>query len=141
DGTVPIRALSARLGQCTPVLANFICIEVAHVSFSRFDQLDGPFIKLSEVIGSIKQPIPFESQPLDVFHNGIDVLSLFFGRICVVETKVALPTKLRRQPEVETYRLRMADVQVSVWLGRKARLNSPAMFARTDVLDNDVPNK
>src|SRR5207253_827633 len=115
DETMAIRAFLARLGQRAAVLANLTRTEVAHVGFSRFDQLDGPLIKLAEVVGSVKQPIPVEAQPLDVFHDGIYVLGLFLRRIGVVETQIALAAKLRRQPEVETDGLRMADVQVAVW--------------------------
>src|SRR5215831_7226264 len=130
-----------RFGERAPVLANLIGAEVADVSLAGFDQLGGPFIKLLEIVRSVKQPVPLEAQPLDVFHNGLDIFGLFLGRIGVVEAKIAFAAEFSGQSEVQADRLCVADVQVSIRLGRKASLHLSPMFARLDVLDNDIADE
>ena len=128
-GSVAIRALLPRLGQRAALLANLIWRQIVYVRFSSLDQLNCPFIKLSEIIGCIEQPVaPIAAQPACVFDNGIDVLGLFFGWVRVVEPQVALAAELLRQPEIQSDRFGMPDVQIAVRLGRKARMNAALVF-------------
>src|SRR5947208_17156212 len=72
---------------------------------------------------------PVEAEPADVFLDRVDVLLLFLDRVGVVEAQVAASAELLRDPEVERDRLRVADVEVSVRLGREAAhdLRDPAL--------------
>src|SRR5205814_1516612 len=101
----------------------------------------GPIVKLLEVVRRIEETVPLEAQPLHVFHDRFNVLGFFFRWIGVVKTQVALTAKLGGQPEVEADSFGMADVQVAVWLWRKAGLYTAPMFAVRNVLDHDVSNK
>src|SRR5580693_7441048 len=64
---------------------------------------------------------PVEAEPADVFLNRVDVLLLFPDRVGVIEAQVAAAAELLGDPEVERDRLGVAEVEVSVRLGREAR--------------------
>src|SRR6266851_5217988 len=72
---------------------------------------------------------PIEAEPADVFLDRVDVLLLFLDRIGVVEAQMAAAAELLGDPEVERDRLRVANVEVSVRLGREAGhdLRDPAL--------------
>ena len=73
-------------------------VKIADVRLAGLDQLDGPIVKLVEVIGRVEEAVvPIEAQPADVLHDGIDVLGFFLRRIGVVETQIALAAELRRR--------------------------------------------
>src|SRR5262249_25109296 len=141
NGPVPVWAVSARLSERTAVLANLIRAEVAYERLSGLDKLDGPFIELAEVVRCIKQSVPLETEPPNVFHDGLDVFGLLFGRIGVVEPQIALAPEFGGQAEIQAYRFGVSDMKVAVRLGRESRLNASAMFAGLDVFDNDVPDE
>jgi hypothetical protein len=141
DRTIAIGAFPARLGQCAAILANLVGAQVAYVGLARPYELNGPFVKLPEVVRSVKQSVPLEAEPLDVFHDGFDIFGFFLRGIGVVETKVALTAEFGRKPEVQAYSLGVAYVQITVRLGRKPRLHAPAVLARRDVCNDDVADK
>ena len=64
---------------------------------------------------------PVEAEPAHVALDGVDVLLLLLGRVGVVEAQMAAPAELLGDAEVEADRLGVADVQIAVRLGRKAR--------------------
>ena len=66
---------------------------------------------------------PVEAEPADVFLNRVDVFLLFLDRVGVVEAQVAAAAELLGDPEAERDRLGVAEVEVSVRLGREARHN------------------
>ena len=59
----------------------------------------------------------------------------------VVEAQVAVAAELPGHAEIERDRLGVADVEVAVGLGRKARDHLAAEAARPVVLENDVANE
>ena len=136
DRAVAIGALPAGFGQRAPVLPNLVRGQIADVGLAGLDQLDGPLVQLVEVVGGVEEPVlPIEAEPADVLHDRLDVLGLFLARIGVVEPQVALPAELGRQAEVEADGLGVADVQVAVRLGRKARMHAPAVLVGLQVLE------
>src|SRR4051812_37548635 len=72
---------------------------------------------------------PVEAEPADVLLDRVDVLLLLFDRVGVVEAQVTAAAEFPGDPEVERNRLWVADVEVSVRLGREARhdLRDPAL--------------
>ena len=62
---------------------------------------------------------PVKSEPSNVVFDRIDVFRLFFRRIRVVESQMALSAVLFGYPEIETKRLRVADVQITVRFRRE----------------------
>mmetsp|Transcript_476 Transcript_476/g.1572 ORF Transcript_476/g.1572 Transcript_476/m.1572 type:complete len:465 (+) Transcript_476:764-2158(+) len=91
-----------------------------------------PFVQLVEVRGSkVEVLAPIKPQPLDVLLNGLDVLRLLRGRVCVVEAQMA-PTAIQlSQGEVDDDGLGVPNVYVPVGLGREARSD--------DVADPAIP--
>ncbi len=141
DRTIAIRAFLARLGQRAAIFADFVGAQVIHVSFAGLDQLHRPVIQLLEIIGGVVKAFPLEAEPLHVGHDGLDVLGLFLFRIGVVEAQVGAAAKFVCQAEVQADGLGMADVQISVRLGRKARPHAAVVLAGLQVFNNGVANK
>src|SRR5262249_57565121 len=107
------------------------------------DELHGPLIELLEVVARvIEVPAPVEAEPADVAHDRVDVLLAFLGRVGVVEAQIAVPVELLRHAEVEADRLGVADVEVAVGLGRKARDDlrvAPALELLHHLLPHPLP--
>src|SRR5439155_21936809 len=120
--TVAPGAVLARLGEGAAVLADLLSGQVVDVGLAGLDQVDGPLVELMEVVGGVVEMLaPVEAEPADVLLDRVDVLLLFLDRVRVVEAQVTAPAELLGDPEVERDRLGMADVEVSVRLGREPR--------------------
>ena len=118
------------------ILADLLGGQIADVGLAVFDQLDGPVVELLEVVGGVEEPVvPVEAEPAHVFDDGVDVLLLFLLGVGVVEAQVALAAEFRGEAEVEADRLGVADVQVAVGLGRKARVHAAVVLAGLQVLE------
>src|SRR5208283_2082437 len=142
DGTVAIRAISARLIQGPAILADFLRAQVANVGLARLDELYRPRMELIEVVGGIEQPVfPVGAEPAHVGDDRIHVLLLFLFRVRVVKAQIGLAAELRRQTEVDADGFGVANVEISVGLRRKTRLHTPLVFVRLQVLENDVADK
>jgi hypothetical protein len=121
DRPVPPGAVSARLGERAPVLADLVRGEVVDVGLASPDEVNGPIEQLPEVVGRVMEVLaPVEPEPADVRLDRVDVLLLLFGRVRVIEAEVTAAAELMRDAEVEADRLGVADVQVAVRLRRKA---------------------
>ena len=115
------------------ILVGFFGRHVADVGFAFAHELKREFIELIEIIRSEKGNTlrfkaevfigPAVDQPADVGHDGVDELDFLFGRIGVVHPHVANAAKLARDSEIEADRLGVADVQISVRLGRETGAN------------------
>ena len=75
--------------------------------------------------------VPVVAEPADIALDRVDVLLLFLDGVGVVEAQVAAPAELRGNPEVQRDRLRVADVEVAVGLGRKRVTTVRTRPART----------
>ena len=116
--------------------------EVVHVGLAGADQVFGPPVQRLEVAGGkIEVLAPIEAQPAHVPLDGFDILVLFLGGVGVVEAQVAAPAELVGDAEVQAHRLGVADVQVTVGLGREARdhgLYPPGLHVAMDDLADEV---
>ncbi len=63
---------------------------------------------------------PAGDEPGDVLGDGVDVFHVFFGGVGVVHAQVASTAELAGDAEVETDGLGVADVEITVGLGREA---------------------
>ncbi len=133
-----MRAVLARLGERAAVLANFFGREIVDVGLAIADQLERPLVELVKIIRGVEESVPVEAEPLHVFHDGVDVLGFFLLGIRVVEAQVRMSAEFVGESEVEADRLGMADVEVSVGLGRKAGLHAAAVFIGLQVVENNV---
>ncbi len=142
DGPVPVRALAPGLGQRPAVLAHLVRRQVVDVGQALLNELFGPEVQLLEVVRCVElAAFPVEAEPVHVLANRIDVLDVLLRGIRVVEPEIALAAELERHAEVQADRLRVADVQVSVRLGREARVHAPAVLPGFEVLGDDGPDE
>jgi hypothetical protein len=119
------------LGQGAAQRAHLLRRQAVHVGMAELDQVFRGHVHEIEVVrGVVEIRPPVEPQPLDGGHDRVDVLLLFLLGIGVVEAEMAGPAVIERKTEVETDRLRVSDVQVTVRLGRKARADSRAIGRR-----------
>ena len=117
---VPPGALLAGSLHGAASCTDFLLGLVVDVCKSSLDQLFGPFIELVEIVGCIKLLLPLETEPFDVFLDGIYIFGVFLGRVGVVVAEVGLSAIFLGQSEIDAQALCMPEVQVSVGLRRKA---------------------
>ena len=137
-----VRTLFAGLGERAAMLANLFGAQIVDVGFAVFDQLDRPFVELAKVVGGVAEIVPLEAEPVHVFHDGVDVLLLFFFGIGVVEAEIGLAAEFVGESEVEADGFGVADVQIAVRLRRKARLDDRvAVFFGFQILDHRIADE
>ena len=81
-----------------------------------------------------------ETEPLDVFFDGVDLFVVFFFGVGIVETQVAQAVVNIRQTEVQADGFGMADMQVAVGFGRETGLDG-CMFTAFEVFFDDGADK
>jgi len=86
--------------------------------------------------------MPVEPQPSDVALNGLDIFRILGGRIGVVESQMADPTRgVICYAEVQADRFRMTDMEVAIWLGGKACNDMTTVLASCAIGSHDVADK
>ena len=134
DRALAVGAVVAAFGQRAAVLPHLLGRQVADIGLAGADQVQGEFVQLLEIIRGVIEALgPVETQPAHVVLDGVDVFHVLLARVGVVEAQVAQPLVLGGQAEVEADGLGVADVQVAVGLGRKARVHAAAVLAGPDV--------
>jgi hypothetical protein len=95
-------------------------------------------VELVEIVRGVAHlAVPLETEPLHVGDDGVDeFLALGLG-VGVVEAQVAGAAVLPGEPEIQTDRLGVPDMQVTVGLGGKAR-HHPGDCTRGQVLLDDL---
>jgi hypothetical protein len=83
---------------------------------------------------------PIEAEPANVALDGVDIFLLLFGRIGVVETQVTMAAEFLGNAEIETNRLGVADVQITIRLGRKPS-DDALVLAGCEVGANDIADE
>ena len=111
----------------SPVFPDLVDAEVADIGLALADEVLGIVVEPLVVIRGVKLAVlPVESQPADVLLDGFHVLDLFGLGVRIVEAEVAQAPVISGQPEVDANGLGVADVEVAVRFGRKARPDTPA---------------
>ena len=122
DRALAKRAVPARLGQGSAIGPDLVLRLIIDVGLARPDQVLGPGVELLEIVRRVIEVLaPVETEPAHVALDGVDVFLLLLGRVGVVEAQVTVSAELLGDAEVEADRLGMADVEIAVRLGRKAR--------------------
>ena len=105
-----------------------------HVGLAILNQLDSVAVQRLEVIaGVVLAPIPFKTKPSNVSTNGVDVLSVFLDRVGVVKTEVDRATVLCSQAKIHANRLGVPNVQVTVGLRWKPRVDTSLVQPRLPI--------
>ena len=128
--TLAIRAVPACLGQRAAIFAHLIRRQVVDIRQSLVDQFDRELVQLLEIIGCPAHlAVPLKTQPAHVVLYGLGVFLVFLFRVGVVEAQVAFALIILRQTEVQADGFGMADMQISVRFGRKARDDAAVLAA------------
>ena len=142
DRAVAVRALAPRLGQRAAILGHLLGREVVHVGLARLDELHRPRVQLLEVVARVvEMRTPVVAEPAHGVDDRVDVLLALLGGVGVVEAQVAAAAELLGHTEVNGDRQGVADVQIAVRLGRKARDDLAAEPPAGVVLQDDVLNE
>ncbi len=135
------RAVPARLGQRAARGAHLVLALIVDIGLAGADQNFRPVVELFEIIrGVIKILAPIEAEPAHVGLDGIDIFLLLLGRIGIVEAQIAVAAEFLGDAEIEANRLGVADMEIAVRLGRKAR-DDGFMPARREIGAHDVADK
>jgi hypothetical protein len=142
DRAIAMGTVAARLGQGAAILADLLRRQRIDVGLARLDQQHRVVVQLLEIVRRVEQAIlPVEPQPVHVVLDRLDVFNVFLDRIRVVEPQVAGAPEVRGGAKIQADRFRVADVQVAVRLGRKARGHPAAVLASADVFGNQRPDE
>lgn len=133
---ISVWAFCARLRQRAAHRAQLLRRGVIHIGQAALDERHRAFVEMLKIIGRIAHlAIPLAAEPAHIALDRFDVLLLFLLRIRVVKTQVAGAAIFFRQAEVQKDRLRVADVQIAVWLRRKT--GDDLRLAIFDIFIND----
>ena len=118
--TVAIRALDTRLRGSTLLAGNLLRRLFIDIGFSLLNHANGQIPQFGEIVrGIIEAVAPVKTQPVNILHDGVDILDIFLHRIGVVETQVTRSAKFLGNTEVNANSFGMTDVQITVGFGRE----------------------
>ena len=83
---------------------------------------------------------PVEAQPLDVVFDRLNEFDVFFCRVSIVKTQIALTLVVLRNAEIQADRLRMADMQIAIRLRRETGVNG-IVFPGRQIFINNLTDK
>jgi hypothetical protein len=78
---------------------------------------------------------------MDVFHNRFDVFDIFLAGVGIVEAEVAEAAIFRGNTEIEADRFGVADMEVTIGLGRETGMDAAVVFAGFQVVVDDSFDK
>ena len=116
-------AVFARLIDRSSTKADFLLGLVVHIGESHGNKLLSPLVELVEIVGGVELPVPLETEPVDIFLDGIHVFGVLLGRVGVIVAKVRLTAVLLGKPEIQADALGVAKVEVSIGLRRETGHN------------------
>ena len=92
------------------------------IGLALLDESHSEIPELLEIVGSIEQLAPLETEPLNIFLDCFYVFSIFFLRIGIIHSEVTYASILLCNSEVNGDSLGMTDVKVAVWFRRETGL-------------------
>src|SRR5881394_1395403 len=106
------------------------------------DELDRAVVDPREVVRRVPELVsPIEAEPAHVALDALDELLRLALGIRVVEAQITRAAELLGDAEIDADRQRVPNVQVTVRLGREARLHAPAVLPRRDLLRDDLADE
>jgi hypothetical protein len=121
-----------------PGCAHFVGSLAVDVGQPLLDEPFREFVQRIVVVGRVVAVgAPVVSQPAHRIGDRILVLDVFLEGIRVVEAQVTDAAVFGREPEIQDDRLGVAEMQIAVGLGRKARDDTAAVGALSVVLGDD----
>src|SRR5690606_27060413 len=121
DAAVAVGARAARLRDGAAQRPDLLLGGGVDVGEALADQLARPAVELREAVGGEAYLDGLEAEPRDVADRRLDVAHLLGLGVRVVEAQVGHAAVVLGDAEVQADRLRVADVQEAVRLGREPR--------------------
>jgi hypothetical protein len=141
-GPVAKGTVLSRPGQGAPVFTDFPSTQVVNVGLPLLDELYGVPIELIKIVGGIIEPVaPIKPKPSDILHDGIYIFNVLLARIGVIKSQIADAPVFRRQAEIEADGLGVSDMEITVGLRGKPRMDAAVVFVGLHILGHDTPNK
>ena len=144
---IPIGAGATGFHHRATIFTNLGFVEAIDIGFAFDDQLARTLKDHLVVVRSkVEIVAPIKAQPFDIALDRFDILHVFGFGVGVVEAHVADPfhrgrIHFLRRAKVQTDRLGVANVQIAIWLRRKARGHPPMMFVGFDISGDDLADK
>ena len=117
-------------------LGNLFLGLVVNIGQAALYELFCPFVELIEIVGSVKLFFPLETEPLDVFFDGIHVFGVFFCGVGIVVAEIGLAAIFLCKAEVDAKALGVPQMQVAIRLRREAGEDGFDFAGLQVVLDN-----
>ena len=128
NGSVAIWACLSRCCRRTFLLGNLLRCLLVDICHSLLDHPHGEVPQLLEIVAGVIYVAPFESEPLYVVEDRVNIFSIFLRGICVVKSQVAHAAISLSDAKVHADGLGMSDVNISVGLWRESCLDSATVF-------------
>ena len=141
NGTVAVWAWRSSGSRCAFLLCDLLRGLLVYISHAFVDHPNGKIPQLLEVIGSVIDVSPFESQPTDVVKDVFYIFVVLLRGIGIVEAKVANAIVFLCCTEVHADGLCVTNVKIAVGLWRKAGLQTAPVLASCKVFLNQLLNK
>ena len=127
--TVAERTVGARTGGGAFLLCDDLCALFVDIGTALLDEPHGKVPEFLEVVAGVIDIRPFESEPLDVVLDVLDVFGVLLDGVGVVEAQVADAAIALSDAEVHGNGFGMTDMKVAVGLRRESCLQSSAVLA------------
>jgi hypothetical protein len=141
------RALAIRtglpgFGQGAAQFPQLLASRAIDVGEPGLDEMPSEFVQAVEIIRRvIKMRSPVVPEPAHRVLDRLLVFDVLLDRVRVVVAQVTGSAILGCEPEIETDRFRVPDMEVAIGLGRKASDHSPAVLAAALMLGDDLPKE
>ena len=140
-GPRTIGAIDARRRHRAAIDANLLLTLRIDVRLPLPDQQLRDVVELREVVAGVVEAVPLEAKPTDILLDRFDIAYVFGRWIRIVEAQIAPPVEFPGDAEVQADRLRVANVQKAVRLGRKSRRRRPAKAAGRNVFGDKLADE
>ena len=97
---------------------------------------------LFKIVRGVQKPVlKISAEPAHIIDDGIHILLVFLRRIGIVKTEIEFPVVFERNAVIQAYRLRVADMQIAVWFGRKTGVHAPLIFVGEKIFVDNIPDE
>ena len=141
--TITVRAVATGFRQGATVRPDFIGTQAVHIGIAVLYQFKCILVQLIKIIRSVFfSARPVETEPLDVFFNGIDVFDLFFGRVGVIKAQITRPPRVFfRNAKFKSHGFVMADMQITVRFRWETGNHPSVVLVRLYIFSDNRPDE
>ena len=112
------------------VFAELLGRQLADIREALFDQLYGILVSFLKIVGAVEESVaPVKAEPVDVLLDRLNVFGVLLGWVRVVKAEVAQAAEVFGGAEIDGQSLAVADMEITVRLGREAGVDLHAVAA------------